>query len=76
MSLVCLSRGVWVWGGGRVEVAEVARLVWFRSGIGGHDRDESPTGGGDTLVASHTVAGPVMWGVGVGRSFFAQPLGV
>ena len=52
------------------------RPVWVRSGIGGHDREESPAGGGDTLVVSHAVAGPAMWGVGIGRSFVAQPVGV
>ena len=36
--------------------------VWGRSGVGGHDRDESPAGGGDTLVLGHL---PVMeWCVG------------
>ncbi len=30
---------------------------------------------GGTLVASHTLANPAMSGVGVGRSFVAQPRG-
>ena len=34
-----------------------------------------PLGGGGTLVASHTVAGPALWVVGAGRSFVAQPPG-
>ena len=42
-------------------------------GFGGHDRDESPVVGGDTLVGSHTVAGPAIWVAGIGRSFVAQP---
>ena len=33
-----------------------------RSGLGGHDREEPPTAGGGTLVESHTVAGPILWG--------------
>ncbi len=47
---------------------------WFPGvGFGGHDRDESPVVGGDTLVGSHTVAGPAIWVAGIGRSFVAQP---
>lgn len=77
----CLGFGVWdalVWPAG-------GRLIWFRSGIGGHDREESSTGGGDTLVVSHAVAGPALWGgrgrqvircttrMGVSRFYRARP---
>ena len=62
---------------GALRWPRVARLVWVRSGIGGHDREESPTGGGGTLVASHTVAGPAMSGVsGSAGHSLHNPMGV
>ncbi len=47
----------------------------FRSGFGGHDRDEPLTGGGGTLVGVTPWPSGSVRVVGVGRSFVAQPAG-